>query len=198
VQGAAVHADGPGSPQQLVLVGNLDTAGALATSSIAIWRGCGGSIDEFCFADGGNGVCPCRNDGTAGCDNSAGTLGARLAASGTTSPDALVLAVDGLLPSATTLLFQGSTLLAQPVPFGDGLRCVGGNLVRIEIGSAVAGALQFPAPGSPSISTRSAAAGDPLVPGTVRGYQAWYRDPVVEFCTAGGTSNASNAVRVAW
>ena len=42
--------------------------------------------------------------------------------------------------------------------------------------------------------------GDPLAPGDVRYYQAYYRDADAAFCAAptGGTANTTNGVRVVW
>jgi hypothetical protein len=50
------------------------------------------------------------------------------------------------------------------------------------------------------ISARSAALGDPLLPGSVRSYQAWYRDPNLAFCgpPSGDAWNLSSAVRIVW
>ena len=39
------------------------------------------------------------------------------------------------------------------------------------------------AAGDPSISARSALLGDPIVAGSMRGYQAWYRNADPAFCT---------------
>ncbi|MCY2961532.1 MAG: hypothetical protein NTY35_15320 [Planctomycetota bacterium] len=202
VYALASHAESPGEPAQLFVGGSLQTAGTLATSNLAAWRGCGGAIDRFCFGDGTSSPCPCDNSGLAarGCDNSAGTRGARLNATGTTAPDTIELYVAGETPNGATLVFQGDVLLSSPVPFGDGLRCVGGSLQRLYTTNAVNGSLAVPSAGQASISARSAQLGDPLAPGAVRGYQAWYRDVDSAFCSppSGAGWNLSNAVRVAW
>lgn len=121
-------------------------------------------------------------------------------ATGTAQPDTISIHVGGELPNAATLVFQGSALLTGPVPFGDGLRCTGGNILRMYTTNASSGSLTVPATGQTSISARSAALGDPLAPGTVRSYQSWYRDSNPDFCgpPAGNAWNLSNAVRIEW
>jgi len=108
--------------------------------------------------------------------------------------------VAGELPNAATLVFQGDSMLLSPASFGDGLRCVGGSIRRMYLLNAVSGTLTVPPTGQPSVSARSASQGDPLSPGDVRSYQAWYRDPDPGFCgsPAGSTWNLSNAVRIVW
>lgn len=194
--------DGTGLGAQLFAGGDFQVAGAQYSSAFAAWRGCSGPIARFCFGDGSVAACPCGNQGvpSRGCDNSASTGGARLNATGSTQPDTISLYAAGELPNAATLVFQGDALLTAPIRFGDGLRCVGGNLVRLYTTNAVQGSLAVPGPGQPSVSARSAAQGDPLAPGDVRGYQAWYRDANPGFCGAptGNAWNLSNAVRIVW
>lgn len=157
----------------------------------------------FCAGDGTGGApCPCGNSGASGhgCDNSAATGGSLLEAFGTTSPDTVRLYVAGELPSALSIVLQGNVTLGTPVPFGDGLRCIGGSLKRLYVKSAVGGGLSAPKPGDPSITAQSATLGDPIAPGTTRGYQVYYRDPDLSFCTfpTGNTWNVSGAVLVSW
>jgi hypothetical protein len=119
---------------------------------------------------------------------------------GSLVPDRLVLHTSGELPVSSTIFFQGSVELLGTTAFGDGLRCVGGELQRLYVKTANGGAADAPEVGDPSITARSAARGDPLGPGSVRYYQAWYRDSSVTFCQtpSGGTFNASNGLRVVW
>jgi hypothetical protein len=194
------HDDGAGP--QLYTAGQFQTAATFATSNLAAWRACAGPIARFCFGDGTSAACPCGNHGFGGrgCNNSLHTGGARMDASGTTQPDALRLDVAGELSSAATLVFQGSVASPAAIRFGDGLLCAGGSLVRLYTAVAADGAVSVPEAGDPSISVRSAALGDVLVPGSVRTYQAWYRDADPTFCAApaGGAWNLSNALRVVW
>jgi hypothetical protein len=163
-----------------------------------------GSSSAFCFGDGTGAACPCSNSGSSGhgCQNSAGTGGAQLSFSGTTNPDTIVLAAVGELPSAFTIFLQGDVRLASTLHFGDGLRCVGGTLKRLYAHNASGGAVHAPdaSAGDPPITTRSAALGDPIAPGSTRYYQTYYRDPSATFCPppTGNAFNASNAVAITW
>jgi hypothetical protein len=154
-----------------------------------------------CFGDGSGAPCPCLNSGTTahGCQNSAGTGGALLTATGTTSPDTVVLHASGELPSALSIFLQGNATVG-PVVYGDGLRCAGGILKRLYTGGASGGSISRPGMGDPSITARSAALGDPIPPGERRYYQVYFRDANPGFCPAptGNTFNISNAVKVTW
>ncbi|MFT7487213.1 MAG: hypothetical protein ACI9F9_003072, partial [Candidatus Paceibacteria bacterium] len=100
--------------------------------------------------------------------NSGGTA-ASIGSSGPVSvaDQDFTLTVSGVLPGKVGLYFY-SALKAQ-VPFGDGLRCVGGALTRMDPPSTAdssgtnSRALQFPT--------------GEFQPGTVRNFQYWYRDP---------------------
>jgi hypothetical protein len=156
----------------------------------------------FCYGDGtGTTACPCANNGAAGrgCANSTNASGALLTASGTSVPDTLVLTSSGELATAFSILLQGNSDLANPVVFGDGLRCVGGNLKRLFNGNAAGGTVAYP-PAGFTISGQSAALGDPIAPGSARSYQVYYRDPNLNFCAnpPGNSWNVGNAQRVIW
>ncbi|MBK7641434.1 MAG: hypothetical protein IPJ19_00045 [Planctomycetes bacterium] len=157
----------------------------------------------FCLGDGSAGACPCANNGTSGrgCENSASTGGAILAGSGAASlaNDTLVLQSSGELPTALSILLQGSTSVA-PLAFGDGLRCAGGALKRLYIRNATGGAISVPQAGDPSISARSAALGDTLSSGATRYYQTYYRDPQLGFCPSpvGNSWNISSGLSILW
>jgi hypothetical protein len=161
----------------------------------------GSFATPFCFGGGSVAACPCGNTGAAGrgCENSAGTGGARLDPSGSTDADSVVLTAAGLLPTSLSIFLQGDATSAG-APFGDGVRCVGGNLKRLYVKGASSGSVSAPAPGDPSIMAQSAALGDPIAPGTLRFYQVYYRDPSLAFCPApaGDAFNVSNGLQVAW
>ena len=158
----------------------------------------------FCKGDGlGSAVnCPCNNLGALdhGCENSAGTGGARLTASGITSPDTVVLTSSDELPTALSIFLQGTTDLTPGVLFGDGVRCVGGNLKRLYARNAVGGSVSAPIAGEPSLRQQSANLGDPIAPGSTRWYQVYYRDPALTFCPnpPGNSWNASSGYRIVW
>jgi hypothetical protein len=171
--------------------------------------GNGGSIDlyggatpftAFCAGDGSLATaCPCGNTGMIGhgCENSVGTRGALLTAAGNTSPDTVVLTSSSERATAFTLFVQGNAVNSAGISYGDGLRCVTGSLKRIGSKNAVGGTASYPGPGDPSISSRSAALGDPLSPGMTRYYQAYYRDPTASFCPP-QTFNVSSGEIVVW
>jgi hypothetical protein len=162
------------------------------------------STDPFpaqCFGSG----CPCGNNSTngGGCDNSIGGVngnGSILAGSGSASlgGDSLVLTAT-VTPNQPGIFFQGNTRLAPPPVFGDGLRCCGQNVIRCgtylpsgnttntSTGNLIGG-------NAPPISNIGANVN--LVPGDVRCYQWWYRDPAGSLCGTG--FNLSNAISVTW
>jgi hypothetical protein len=157
----------------------------------------GSSSVVYCSGDGTAAACPCGNIGTAGngCPSSVNPNGASLVTSGapSLSADTLVLHGSGM-PSSSALYFQGTTQLGGGlgVPFGDGLRCVGGSIARLKTVTNVAGASHYPQPGDPAVSVKGAVA----APGT-RTYQVWYRNADPTFCTP-STFNLSNGVLVTW
>jgi hypothetical protein len=154
----------------------------------------GGGTTPFCFGDELF-LCPCGPPGATGhgCRNSVNPQGALLTASGYSSPsnDSLVLRVEGVPATALCVFFQG-TAPVLPTVFGDGIRCVGGSLIRLRTVPASGGAVSIPRPGDPPISTLGA------VPpsGGTRYHQVWYRDPA-SFCTP-ATYNISNGMIVVW
>jgi hypothetical protein len=154
----------------------------------------------MCFGDNATTPCPCSNTGLPahGCNNSSATGGAILTASGTTNPDTVMLTSNGELASVLSIVLQGDTLLPQPVAFGDGLRCIGGTLLRLYTTHAVNGSVSAPGAGDPSITTRSATLGDPIARGSTRSYQTYYRDPDLAGCTPPNTWNVSSGITVAW
>jgi hypothetical protein len=161
---------------------------------------CAASGTPYCAGDGSATACPCANAGTTGrgCNNSASTGGGWLAAGGdaTVSADTLVLYATGLLPHATAIFYQGDLPKngRLGVVLGDGLSCVGGNLIRFGVRTASAGNASWGAgvPGAGPISVQGA------IPaaGATRHYQAYYRDPA-SFCSR-QTFNLTNGLTVVW
>jgi hypothetical protein len=194
----ATYDDGSGHGPDLYCGGQFFTAGGgIRSIRIARWIRCAGSIDSFCPGDQTLAPCPCSNLGQFGhgCNNSANTGGALLAPTGSTSPDTLHLTSSGELPHSLSILLQGDAPVLTVVGFGDGLRCTGGHLFRLFTTNAVNGTAAVPGQGDPTISARSSAMGDPLMPGSIRLYQVYYRDP---WSTCSNYFNASNGVRVVW
>ena len=149
-------------------------------------------------------ACPCGNPPAfpeRGCDNSAATGGAALDLIG----NAVVgtgnarLRTFGELPTALSIVLQGDASNASGVVFGQGVRCVAGNLLRLYVENASDGSIVEPDPGEPSIPARSAALGDPLAPGVQRWYSVYYRDPVVlGGCPSASTFNVTQTLAVRW
>jgi plastocyanin len=157
----------------------------------------------YCFGDGSLATpCPCANNGSPGngCANSANAAGAHLAASGTTSPDTIVLHSSGELPSVLSIFLQGNASNASGLVFGDGLRCAAGSLKRLYAHSASGGSVSAPQGADPSISAQSALLGDPIAPGSTRYYQVYYRDSNLSFCPSppGNSWNVSSAWSLSW
>jgi hypothetical protein len=144
----------------------------------------------FCF---GNSGCPCGNNSSltegAGCRNSSG-LGGRLIGSGGTS-----VSLDGLVLSGThmtgslMLIFQSSVVASAT--FGDGHRCIGGQLIRIGHHDLTNGGASYPQAGDPPISIRGSVPAN----GGVRYYQAAYRN---NGGPCGTGLNITNGVSVVW
>jgi hypothetical protein len=201
VNALAAFDDGQGGSSNLYVGGQFTIASGMGSTYIAEWLGCGGTATSYCFGDGQATACPCTNSGHTehGCENSASTGGALLAATGTKHPDRVVLNASHELPHALSVFLQGDTSVV-PSSFGDGLRCAGGHLKRLYVKSASNGAASAPGPGDPSITARSAALGDVIAPGSLRFYQTYYRDPSLTFCPApnGNTWNVTNGAKIQW
>jgi hypothetical protein len=115
------------------------------------------------------------------------------------SDDTLQLIATNERPTSFSLFWQGGTEI-PPRVFGDGVGCIGAPLKRLYSQSAIGGMVQAPHSTDLAISARSAAAGDPIAPGSVRVYQVFYRDPDPNFCSSpkGATFNTTNGLRVLW
>jgi hypothetical protein len=152
-------------------------------------------------------ACPCLNassDLGRGCNNSSGSGGAILSASGVAylSIDSLVLTTSGETSTALSIVMQGDSVISNGVVYGQGVRCLGGPLIRrLFVQQAVAGSIFAPnfSAGDPTVSARSAAKGDVIQPGQSRYYLVYYRDPIVlGGCPASSTFNSTQTGRVDW
>ena len=151
-----------------------------------------------CAGDGTAANCPCGNFGGVGrgCGNAGNSGGAALTAIGSArvSHDTVMLLSNGTAPSAVGLFIQG-TIAANGslgVPFGDGLRCAAGSVLRLNIAAASGGFAQFPTVNGPELSV----VGQIPTAGATRVYQLWYRDSA-PYCSA-STFNLTNGLRVVW
>lgn len=162
------------------------------------------SFASFCHPGvGAYPACPCANPPAGagrGCDNSSSTGGATLAGSGSAlvAGDTLVLTTADERPTAFSIVLQGTSVSAGS-QFGQGLRCVAGNLKRLYTKNASAGSIVAPGPGDASVSARSSALGDAIAAGSHRYYLVYYRDPVVlGACASNLTFNATQSLDVLW
>jgi hypothetical protein len=122
-----------------------------------------------------HGFSPCQN-GTGeldGCTNSTG-VGANLLGTGSASvsADDLRFIATDLRPNHAALLFVGNNETNGGFGswFGDGLMCVAGGIVRLELKTASAAGTAFFGPGLGVIGGWGA--------GDTRRFQVWYRDPM--------------------
>ena len=123
-----------------------------------------------------------------------------LVATGLTSPDTVVLTSSSENPAPLTIFLQGDASVSGGANFGDGIRCVGGNLKRLATKTASGGVAVYPQGGDLSITARSAQLGDPIPSGSTRYYQAYYRDVNAAFCPppSGDAFNVSNGIFIVW
>lgn len=147
----------------------------------------------YCFGDDSGTACPCGNSSNAGaeagCANSQG-IGGSLRADGTsrTSVDDLVLLAADLVPDQPALAFAGENAVAggSGIPFGDGLRCAGTNVVRLgTVNTGSAGESSW----GPGLAVQGGWSS-----GDTRYFQVWYRDPLLGPCGSG--FNTTNGLEV--
>ena len=149
------------------------------------------TVTTYCFGDGSGTPCPCGNTGGPGegCANSTGS-GATLSVSGSSSisADDLVLSTTGL-PVGPGLYFQGQNAInsGDGIVFGDGLRCAGMDVTRLQVRWSNGGEAET----SISIATKGGNSA-----GLTRRYQHWYRDPHGSPC--GALFNLSNGYELTW
>jgi Tol biopolymer transport system component len=157
------------------------------------------SIQSFCAGDGidtGHTTpCPCANFGAPGngCASSVEAGGASLGATGYTLADDVRLEGSAMPATSSCIYLQGDAL--DDVPFGDGVRCAGGGLVRLRTRFNVAGASAFP--DSTDTVTLSQRGGVVPWSGVRRYYQTYYRNAAPAFCPP-ATFNVTNGVVVDW
>ena len=159
---------------------------------------CQPGVTPFCVGDGaanGGADCPCLNNvaaGTiAGCINRDG-VGSVLTSTGnpSVSNDTLVLIVTNVPNGVPGYFFQGNSD-AGYIPFGNGLKCIGGPFRRLTKISGMGGVeVQFPPPGGTPISEQLG-----LPAGVTRFYQVLHRD---SGGPCGTSTNASNGLKVVW
>ena len=145
---------------------------------------------SYCYGDEFS--CPCANGGNggSGCANS-NSMGGTLSASGSASvsTDDLTLSFSGGLSGQPCLFFQGDNKIngGDGVIFGDGLRCAGGNVVRLQV--------RIPDANGEADTTIALASKGGVSAGDVRQYQGWYRDNGL---SCGSNFNTTNGYSIHW
>jgi hypothetical protein len=107
----------------------------------------------------------------------------------TLNPNRATLAGSGysVMGSPTAIAIRSTTLdSATPVVFGDGLRCIAANIVRLAATTATSGASQH-------TFGHGAMAG----PGLFY-YQLWFRSTPGSFCVPGAAFNLSSGRVLGW
>jgi hypothetical protein len=167
-----------------------DDAGDLLVQNVNSDSSLGRTGSESCFGVG----CPCaNNDLAAGCGNSTAD-GAYLAGVGSLSVavDDFALAMTQAPKGSNCILFMGNPAFSGlPVPFGDGLRCIGGSTWRWNLSNTGASGTSLYGPGLAATSFADHPPAFQLQPGTDWIFQLWYRDPSGP---CGSGFNVSNAV----
>lgn len=182
----------------LLFTATLRDGAGVATAQ-GLFRRLGGNLARtLCYGDGSGAACPCGNaspvGANTGCVNSLG-LGGKLDIAGDAriTADTLVLQGSGM-PNSSALYFQGTTVSGGGlgVPFGDGLRCAAGTVIRLRTLTNTSNSSSYPQSGDPSVSVK----GLVTAPGS-RVYQVWYRNADPVFCTP-STFNLTNGGLVTW
>ncbi len=99
----------------------------------------------YCLGDGSSAQCPCAGFGNAGegCLNSSGSGGARLVGSGDPcyAIDSFQFALSGVPDGKPGILLMAGSQVANPM--ADGIRCVGGSMLRSQVQLTVGGGTLF-------------------------------------------------------
>ncbi|MFN0008670.1 MAG: hypothetical protein ACKVXR_12270 [Planctomycetota bacterium] len=156
----------------------------------------------MCFGDESGAMCPTGNQGAPGhgCENSLGLGGGLLWAEGIAriSQDNIVFQVANV-PRRSTVFFLQATDSRNGglgVPFGDGLMCMGGSVMKLGAVDPLGGHALFPSQDQVSCFASISALGRIPPYGGERYYQALYRDHN-EFGTA-AEINLTNAWAIQW
>ena len=165
---------------------------------------CAGRIEPYCFGVA-PAPCNCGNNGAPGngCANFMHLAGANLAGNApgdhaSVSDDQVVLAATDMIQLSICLFVQGSQMAdgGFGVPFGDGLLCIGGEIVRLGAKLTPLGTASYPGPWDPPVSER----GMIRPGGALAHYQVIYRVPTA-FSLCGRASygfNWTNGVLIDW
>ena len=192
---AGITLDHVRNPRFVDEPGVVDTgAGSAPITDIGAFEFQASATTGFCFGDGSGTACPCNNNGAAGngCGNGSFPAGCHLSSTGaaSVSNDTLTLVATASAPGKAGMFFLGTGAIAggNGATFGDGLRCAGGSICRLQLvvadGAGVAN------------STISIAAKCGPTVGQVHRMQWWFRDTQGSPCGSG--FNLSNGVEATW
>ncbi len=205
----ATHADFDGDGDRDLAVQNIN--GVYIAPTVTVYRNCLEQGIGFCFGD--NSLltkCPCASPNTVptpaaatahGCANSQNFSGAGLAAFGEVAPAPGTLTFRARIApgySGAAFLVKGDANVTSGIGAGDGIRCVGGALVRFGAHNAgTNGALLGNWTYPNSVQTTPVSIATAQDTGEVAYYQLVYRDAAANFCNP-ATDNWSSGYRVAW
>jgi V8-like Glu-specific endopeptidase len=156
--------------------------------ALGVGENCSAGFTRFCFGDGTSTACPCGNAGHngMGCQNSTGTGGVLLGATGDPLKNDVVLEGTNFRPAFTpgAVVIRSLESANPSTTFGDGLLCIGTRgFVRLAAGLAISGTATVPI-------------GHGAGPGTFF-YQLWYRSNPASWCTP-DAFNLSNGLTITW
>ena len=183
------------------------TAGVPLTVNVSGFGGATGTAvltvieilgQPYCVGDGSGTACPCGNDAPSGllptgCVNSASSAGSLVAqGAASVSADSAQLIATGLVANQPCLFFGGKNAVngGAGISFGDGLRCAGFEVARLQVTAADAS-------GNAITTVQLSLDGNnaDLVGGDTRYYQCWYRD---QTGVCGNTHNLTNGLQITW
>lgn len=157
----------------------------------------------YCTGDGLDPLvtiaCPCFNFGAAGngCASSFNSNGAHLTAAFAPVPGGVQLQGSRMNATGNCIFLKGNANNPGGLPFGDGIFCLTGSLVRLRTKPLVGGAAALPDALDPPTFTLSGAGGTPVGSGLTAYYGVYYRNAAVAFCPP-HTFNISNGYQITW
>jgi len=190
----------PGTYNDTIVFSSVFNGGSSINRSVQLTVT--GTGVAYCTGEVGVGTpCPCNNDNDgsipdAGCANGAFSSGAKLIALGnaSVSNDTVTLAATNVHPGNSGLYFQANNAInsGNGSVFGDGLRCAGGGLIRLQV--------RFSNSHGESATTISISAKGGVSAGDIKRYQYWYRDTSGDQPCGVGVNdfNLTNGLRITW
>jgi hypothetical protein len=156
---------------------------------------CEDKVVEFCYCPA---AAPCANTyATGGCENSTGVgaiLLTNIASGGSVSiaADDLVFTTTQVKPNVNAILYMGPAS-RPPIPFDDGLRCIGSPTFRFALTNSGTTATVVYGPGVAADAALRFGPAGTIDAGENWYFQCWYRD---SGGPCGQNANLSNVVKV--